>query len=62
MEEAKRIALLEKENFELKEEVDTLFNTVVQLNLKMLQLIWLAQTLMVPLLVVHHFNLIHILQ
>ena len=30
MEEAKRIALLEKENFELKE-VDTLFNTVVQL-------------------------------
>ena len=31
MEEAKRIALLEKENFELKEEVDTLFNTVVQL-------------------------------
>lgn len=29
--EAKRIALLEKENFELKEEVDTLFNTVVQL-------------------------------
>ena len=31
MAEAKRIALLEKENFELKEEVDTLFNTVVQL-------------------------------
>ena len=30
MEEAKRIALLEKENFKLKEEVDTLFNTVVQ--------------------------------
>ena len=29
--EAKRIASLEKENFELKEEVDTLFNTVVQL-------------------------------
>lgn len=29
MEEAKRIALLEKENFELKEEA--LFNTVVQL-------------------------------
>lgn len=31
MEEAKRIAILEKENFELREEVDTLFNTVVQL-------------------------------
>lgn len=31
MKEAKRIASLEKENFELKEEVDTLFNTVVQL-------------------------------
>lgn len=31
MEEAKRIAILEKENFELREEVDTLFKTIVQL-------------------------------
>ena len=57
MEEAKRIALLEKENFELKEEVDTLFNTVVQLNLKMLQNTWLVQMWTELLLVEHHLKL-----
>ena len=31
MEETKRIVLLEKENFELREELDILFDTVVQL-------------------------------
>lgn len=31
MEEAKRIALLEKENSELKAEIDVLFSTVIQL-------------------------------